>query len=223
MFEWAFRGADFIVHENGEAGSAVNYRTVELPGGGRVRVGIVSGSWTLPVARGRGHFSRILEESREIAWSRGAAMLLSFVTATNASRRRVEASGATMVPAFYCRGTGRIAHVAPPAPSARFVYTETEWRMQFLERPRPTKQLRTDAWAAVIEEADGINRVHFIDGDFAAAISALGRLFCYTTIPSRARALADAGFEIIDGFVGVMPIRGHAAVSEWDIQNGDRM
>ena len=222
-FAWAFRGADFIVED--EAGSAVTYRDVD----NGTRAAIMTGSWTLPEARGRGHFSRIIEKSLELARARDAAMLLAFVTASNASRRRLEAAGAVMVPAFYCRSErGRPARSEwssrPVADGARdgrapvrFIYTEEEWRTQFLERPRPTKQISGEHWSAVVEPAEDHTRVHHIAGDFSAAIASLGAVFFYTTVVSRAQ-----GFDVTDGFLAVLPLRGDAIV-DWDLQNGDRV
>jgi GNAT superfamily N-acetyltransferase len=220
-FEWAFRGADFIVHDD-EAGSAVTYRNVS----NGTRAAIMTGSWTLPEARGRGHFSRMIDESLDIARSRDAAMLLAFVTATNPSRRRLESAGATLVPTFYCRGALRHPERsrgtrgsgggAPLAP-ARFIYSEDEWHTQFLARPRPTQQRIGETWSAVIEPAEDHVRVHHVAGDFGAAIEELGNVFFFTTFPERAKA-----FAVTDGFLCVLPIRGDAIV-DWDLQNGDRM
>jgi hypothetical protein len=109
-YHWAFRRTAgshesdlMIVHgETGDllAGSAVSYRRVE--GAGRqFDVGIMTGSWTLPPARGQGCFTRIIEESRVQAGERGCELLLAFVTWDNASRRRLEEAGSRMIPSRY--------------------------------------------------------------------------------------------------------------------------
>src|SRR4051812_39963144 len=79
-FDWALaRSFDgqlsdlLVVREKGTivAGSAVIYRNVRLGNAGPFRVGIMSGSWTLPEARRRGHFERMIEASQRCAAERG--------------------------------------------------------------------------------------------------------------------------------------------------------
>ena len=56
-------------------------------------VGVMTGSWTLPAARGRGAFSQVIDESRRLLAVRGGDALIAFVTHDNASRRRLVAAG----------------------------------------------------------------------------------------------------------------------------------
>ena len=72
-FDWYFRRpfagavADrFVIADEGEwiAGSAVSWRRLAEPDGTGRKVGIMTGSWTLPAARGRGCFAAIIEHSR---------------------------------------------------------------------------------------------------------------------------------------------------------------
>lgn len=102
----------FILRENGEplAGSAVSYRSVRLVNGNIIRAGIMTGSWTLPAARGRGCFARMIEESAAITRDRGGALLLAFVTEDNPSRRQLEKAGAALFPTSYL-----IADAQPPS------------------------------------------------------------------------------------------------------------
>ncbi len=110
-FEWAFRRRiapapmpDLLVLRGGDhlmAGSAVNYRTVSLPNGESALAGIMTGSWTLPEARGRGCFSRMIRASEELVAGHGGTMLLAFVTAKNPSRFQLEKAGATLFPTTY--------------------------------------------------------------------------------------------------------------------------
>jgi GNAT superfamily N-acetyltransferase len=91
------------------AGSAIVYRPVRLRTGQTAEVGIMASSWTLPEARGHGHFSRIIETSVQLARDNGVALLMAYVTSINASARRLLASGATAFPTHYLIGDG-----APP-------------------------------------------------------------------------------------------------------------
>jgi hypothetical protein len=83
------------------AGSGISWRMVA----GLGFVGIMTGSWTRPEARGRGCFTTLVRESSAVVAERGGLALLSFVTESNASRRRLEASGALMIPTTYGRSS----------------------------------------------------------------------------------------------------------------------
>lgn len=87
------------------AGSAVSYRWLERDGQ-RMLIGIMTGSWTLPEARGQGCFTRIIEESLAVTASRGGAILLAFVTEDNPSFRRLRDAGAALFPTTYFQGHG---------------------------------------------------------------------------------------------------------------------
>lgn len=87
------------------AGSAVSYRWLERQGQ-RMLVGIMTGSWTLPEARGQGCFTRIIEESLAVTKSQGGALLMAFVTEDNPSFRRLQRAGAALFPTTYFHGQG---------------------------------------------------------------------------------------------------------------------
>lgn len=79
MFDWCFtrRGAgrapgmmSLWVDGRAVAGSAISYRRVAVRGGAEVTAGIMTGSWTLPEARGAGAFTRLIAASREQVASR---------------------------------------------------------------------------------------------------------------------------------------------------------
>ena len=108
-YRWDFerevgaRPADLMVlRDHGEilAGSAVSYRTVSL-GDDRILIGIMTGLWTLPEARGCGASAEVIVESRRLVASRGGAVLIAFVTHENASRRRLVAAGCLEIPTWY--------------------------------------------------------------------------------------------------------------------------
>lgn len=213
-FAWAFRRtcggppADLLlVREAGEliAGSAVSYRQLVTASGARALVGIMTGSWTLPAARGRGAFSRIIEESLALTADRGGALLLAFVTEQNASFRRLQAAGATLYPTRYVTSTPGAAprpparlleHDAAAARSERWFHTFERlraagahfayddlaaWAGQHLERPsRPTLLEVPGAGAALVETHGDFDRVQALaaDGDEArreVIAAALGR------------------------------------------------
>ncbi len=79
------------------AGSSITYRAIKSNNGLIVNFGIMTGSWTLPNARGKGCFSQIISESKRICFEKNVPYLTAFVTETNASYRRLKDAG------FYCK------------------------------------------------------------------------------------------------------------------------
>ena len=193
-FAWYFRRpfdgrvADrFVISEDGEwiAGSAVTWRRL-TDGGGTVRpVGVMTGSWTLPAARGRGCFKAIIDRSRQLAVQRGADWLLAFVTEDNASRRLLERAGSLMIPAYYLwseegtasTGVGAAAELVEPsaenvdrlwrlyaqqtAGTLRFSYPDADaWADQFVKRPLPVEILHFEkAGTAIVERHPIFDRI----------------------------------------------------------------
>lgn len=227
-FAWAFRGdAELLFLDEGDralAGSGILWRMLPCD----QRAAIIVGSWTLPEARGRGAFTRILNATYDIARERNA-LLLGFGRANNDSRRRFDALGASMVPTFYCRSTAAKPSDEPiepadPDPSffrSGFVYTPSEWREQFLERPGTIECVGVrDSWRAIVERSGDFDRVHAVSD--TAALPALAarahgagrRLFWFATErPSFAS-------EWTDGFLYVLPA---STITTSAFQNGDRM
>lgn len=104
----AFPNPDVMVLKNGDqllAGSGVSYRRIRFPNGGEAVIGIMSGSWTLPEARGQGCFTRIIEESIQLTAQKGGAMLIAFVTEDNASFRQLAKAGSALFPSAYIFST----------------------------------------------------------------------------------------------------------------------
>lgn len=255
MFDWCFaregswpRADLMTLHADGHviAGTANTYRRVRLANGQGLTVAIMTGSWTLPEARGRGAFTRLIDESRDRAAARGAGLLLAYVACGNASASRLRAAGAALVPTWYCRSAVDVpsplespapraaAHpiaegadrqqwpdnlFAPGAPAdlTQFLYTDREWRAQFLDRPAAPVRVRdagAHRWAALVDRASLFDRVLAVapahdDGACLDAISALTararaagrRLFTFTTTASRAASLRERGFDLIDGWL----------------------
>jgi hypothetical protein len=230
FFAWAFRDdAEILFLDDAQgravAGSGITYRTLR----DGQPAAIMTGSWTLPQARGEGAFSTMLQATCEIAAERHA-VVLGFGRMENASARRFVAAGAAMPPAFYCRSTEASALPAmelepvDPDPSlfpSSFVYTKEQWQAQFLARPNARVECLglPGALAAVVERSDAFDRVHAVSDasalpQLAARAHTAGRrLFWYTT---QRPAMAC---EWTDGFLASLPPVGSA----WTFQNGDRM
>ena len=192
-FDWAFSRqmhgqppTDYmLLSEDGEtlAGSGVSYREVLLPNDAAITVGIMTGSWTLPAARGRGFFSRIIEQSLKITTARKGALLIAYVTADNPSCRALLKSGAAAFPTSYFSrepNAGEVKTSAEPlaevadisdtlidqwrqqyAGFAHFGYqTLGDWHSQFLERPsRPRILARNADEFVMIDEHGDTDRI----------------------------------------------------------------
>lgn len=190
-FEWAYKRAihdqpasDYLVlSEGGEvvAGSGITYRQLLLPDGAAITAGIMTGSWTLPAARGRGCFTQMIEESIQLAKLRGATLLLAFVTHGNPSCRQLQKSGAAQFVTSY------LASQSCPSMSTRdFDFSEVptiseqmvnrwirarrgfacfgypsvdDWYSQFVLRPTRSLVLAGSDGFAILEERSDTYRV----------------------------------------------------------------
>lgn len=74
------------------AGSGVTFRNLKLQNS-TIDIGIMTGSWTLAEARGKGCFTQIIEESLAICAQKNVPFLTAFVTESNASYRRLKEAG----------------------------------------------------------------------------------------------------------------------------------
>ncbi len=183
------------------AGSAVSYRKVILPNGKTIDVGIMTGSWTLPESRGQRCFSRIIQESAHLTNKKNGAFLLAFVTAENASYRRLAEAGSALFPTYYLVSTSdtprpsrslavasvsnqnilkKIIGILESAQKnkIRFAYPNLEsWRSQFLNRPTSTELLAIgDHGWCVIEKGETTDRVQLIvaaDARFTDCVASL--------------------------------------------------
>lgn len=165
------------------AGSAVTYRPALLRNT-RVNVGIMTGSWTSPEARGRGCFARMIEASVELAKGKGAALLLAFVTESNASYRGLRRAGPALFPTHYLVSGEETAapepglaatpvgpddpqveailarRTSPRIGGAHLAYDVAELRAQILGRAGHIEVLLiADRGAAVIETKGDLDRV----------------------------------------------------------------
>lgn len=205
-YRWDFerevgtRPADLmILRDQGKivAGSAVSYRIVRY-GVDELLIGVMTGSWTLPEARGRGAFSQVIDASRRLVASRGGTALIAFVTQENASRRRLVAAGCLEVPTWYVASTNETvaptdAPVVEPGSAtveelflahrrsqsggnaAHVMYPSIEvWASQFLDRPLPVERLTAAGCHCLVERSPVSDRVLWLDGrDPSAAVAAL--------------------------------------------------
>jgi hypothetical protein len=210
-YDWCFKRriggltADImILQKEGQllAGSSVTYRKVKLANEADITVGIMTGSWTLPAARKQGCFTRVIQESLSLAAAKGAALLLAFVTETNASFHRLATAGSALFPTHYLFSGDetRVPDSAQTVSStlehegfldlvanrlaksqdgfAHFIYNRSEWQGQFRRRPSPTELLTIDGTHyAVIEKANEFDRVLFLSLNrpdaFAECVKAL--------------------------------------------------
>jgi hypothetical protein len=226
-FAWVFRGdADLLFVDDGDrilAGAGITRRTLTTG----QPLAIMTGAWTSAEARGRGAFTRMVEEICAIAHERHA-VFLAFVRVENASRRALERLGAGFHPAFYCRSTTAAAHgedlrAVEPNPdrfTSSFAYAAAEWRAQFLERPHADIAcLGVDDGAAIVERTTEFDRVHAVSDErlmapLTARAHACGRrLFWYSTRPPAIPC------EWTDGSLATLPPLAY----DWQLQNGDRM
>lgn len=83
------------------AGSAVTYRQLLLENKEIVDIAVMTYSWTLPNARGKGCFSKIIELSKEIAYKKNVHCLTGWGVEENASFRRLRNAGSHLVPTYY--------------------------------------------------------------------------------------------------------------------------
>ncbi len=110
-FSWVFRKPNSIAapdlfeirdeEENLLAGSALTYRKVKMPDGDSFAMGTMTGSWTLPLSRGKGCFTEMIRYSKKLVKDHHFDFLTAFVTEQNASFRRLEAEGSFLVPTNY--------------------------------------------------------------------------------------------------------------------------
>ena len=181
------------------AGCGVVYRQLRTQDGELHRVGVVVAACTLPSARGRGCYARVLQAAADRSAVRGCAALLGFVTADNATGRGLRRLGAAAIPSAYIVSRDRApvphagilqlrdAQVADDWPAraesrphaaaapAGFHYPDAgAWRSQFVDRPHGVQTLRIGATCrAVIEGVDGTDRLQWLDGDVRERVAAI--------------------------------------------------
>lgn len=109
-YDWVFNrkignhSSDLMLIQNEQdgviAGSGISYRKL-CDNKTTIEIGIMTGSWTLPAARKKGCFSKIINKSKELCSEKGVPFLTAFVTSTNPSSRRLESAGSYMLPSYH--------------------------------------------------------------------------------------------------------------------------
>lgn len=210
-YDWAFnrqvgdKSSDIMIIKNEDdeviAGSAVTYRKLENGSARPVDIGIMTGSWTLPKARGRGCFTKIIALSREIAGKKGVPYLTAFVTESNASFRRLRDAGSSLLPtSLLFSPTQPYAGVDSTAvkklkpeqqivadlyekykntrsSGLAFSYSFDEFYKQYIDRPKNAEIVQLGKQYAIVEETHNVVRVLLMTysniGDFEEAIQLL--------------------------------------------------
>lgn len=184
-YYWGFNrqigvhSTDFLIIKNEEeeviAGSAVSYRKLEGRGKS-IDIGIMTGSWTLPAVRGKGCFTRMIHESKDLCKEKNVPYLTAFVTETNASCRRLQSEGSFLFPTYHLfspefpfeeeglpgtevlqkdAGTNRAVYERVKESSAAFLhfsYNFEEFVGQYIERIKETTILKVNKDFVIIED-----------------------------------------------------------------------
>ena len=181
------------------AGCGVVYRQLRTQDGAVYRVSVVVAACTLPSARGRGFYARVLQAAADRSAVRGCAALLGFVTADNATGRGLRRLGAAAIPSAYVVSLDRPAFTEAgilrvrdakvaddwPARAAARLRTEaapagfhypdaSAWRSQMADRPYGVQTVRIGATGrAVIERVGDTDRLQWLDGDGRERVAAI--------------------------------------------------
>lgn len=189
-YDWVFKrkigkhSSDILLIQNKEdgviAGSGISYRKLSSKSNS-IDIGIMTGSWTLPTARKKGCFTKIIECSKDLCGKKEVPFLTAFVTESNPSCRRLEAHGSYMFPTYHLfspevpfEGNGlsgaevvetneeiyqEIYNTAQERQAGllNFSYTFEEFVGQYLERIKKTTVLKINEDFAILE--DGVNEV----------------------------------------------------------------
>ena len=181
------------------AGCGVVYRQLNTPNGEVHRVSVVVAACTLPSARGRGCYARVLQAAVDRSAARGCAALLGFVTADNATGRGLQRLGAAAIPSAYLVSRdgaplpeagilqlrdAKVADGWPVRAAARrraeaawagFQYPDAgAWRSQMVDRPHGVQPVRVGSTCrALIESVGDTDRLQWLDGDPRERLAAI--------------------------------------------------
>jgi GNAT superfamily N-acetyltransferase len=189
-----------VLTDNGKpvSGAAVNYRQLRGRDGRIADVGVVCGAWTHPDARGKGHYTRVMNECAARVVARGGEVLLAFVTADNPSSKGLRTAGSQMVPSAYILSADEPAAMNEMEPiaassctpaelhaihhdnasAAAFFYPSVDdWELQILQRPYPTEVLRIGSDIhAVVERTPDTDRLQWLSAAADNRVRALSAL-----------------------------------------------
>lgn len=251
VFDWVFNDAvgplapeRFILTEEAQtlAGSALTFRRLNVPGHPPVTMGTMTGSWTLPAARGKGCFTEIIAHSLRVTEALGVGYLTAFVTEQNASFRRLAAAGSALLRTHYAIGkipSGESAHgielleVNPEtiaeiyesrrarlANAIHYDYSLREFRTQFIDRP--THEIKFVAFekdVAIIEETPTTCRILHASSYECAFIDKLSAWAAESSKNIFFMSATDIGafktnprYELIPGYFTVLPAAERAGL-----------
>lgn len=222
-YDWAFnrkvgdKASDIMIIKNEEdeviAGSAVTYRKVKSGEGSPVDIAIMTGSWTLPKARGRGCFTKIIDISRELAAKKGVPYLTAFVTESNASFRRLRDAGSALMPTtllfspeepYADADTSAISVVsnekevlpdiysrfkASEKEALHYDYTHEEFYQQYISRPKDSEILKLGNEYAILEETHNVVKVLLITYDSIDSYERIIKQLSNWSLANRAKKL----------------------------------
>lgn len=148
-YNWYFERAvthlspDVILIRNEDheiiAGSAISYRKMKWSNNKTYDIGIMTGSWTLPAARGRGCFTEMINTSLKICRDKQVDFLTAFVTENNASYRRLKEAGS------YC------------LPTNNYSFTNEDLNPSLIE----VKEIGKSEWESILGKADKHYDINF--------------------------------------------------------------
>lgn len=198
------------------SGAAVNYRQLRDPHGQVHDVGVISGAWTHPEARGHGYYTRVMRESAARVATRGCELLLGFVTADNNSSKGMKTAGARMIPTVYATSsagstdTGDLPAIATASADTTQLYQQhnvhsmaatgyhyaspDDWTAQMLQRPGPVEVLRIgDDSLAIVEKTGDTDRLQWLSAPASA------RAGCLAALAARAQGSGRQFFAFCTG------------------------
>lgn len=210
-YDWVFKrkvgviDSDIIIIHNDEgeviAGSGITYRVIKNHNEEKVYIGTMTGSWTLPKARGKGCFTQIINISREICKQKGVPYLTAFVMETNPSYRRLKNEGSSLINSFTLFSpekfysdvkcmvklvdvvdTDLIQYIYKTSNhmihKSVYFYSFEEFNKQFYDKNKKVEVLKIDDSYALIEESYNVIKLNYISlavdcDDFTSKISAI--------------------------------------------------
>jgi GNAT superfamily N-acetyltransferase len=146
MYRWylqrSFAGEPpdrLILMDGARAVAAVGvvYRRLRTQDGEVHRVGVATAGGTLPGARGRGYYARVLQAVVERSAARGCGALLGFVTAGNTSGRGLTRLGATAIPSAYLVSRNHSPGPQTGSLQLRDAEVADDWPLRAAARLRP--------------------------------------------------------------------------------------
>lgn len=169
------------------AGSGVTYRKLKVANQKTIDIGIMTGSWTLPQARGKGCFSKMIEVSKHICNQNDVAYLTAFVMESNPSYRRLKEAGSFLIPTYHYfsnetvyPNTSKVVAVdgqpkiyseiytkltKSQQTNLNFNYTLEEFIAQYINRIKKIEILKIGDDYSIIEETESVIKVHLITYD----------------------------------------------------------